>query len=76
MLHDEISGYPMLTTFLEDFIRIAPQEFQVELNFAGCITKKRGPNYTTDAAIGLLEVISNIIACSAIGYIYLCTIYT
>ena len=30
---NEVSGYPVLTTFLEDFVRIAPQSFQIELNF-------------------------------------------
>ena len=54
---NEVSGYPVLTTFLEDFIRIAPQSFQVELNFTVCKTRTPGPNYTTDAAIGLFEVI-------------------
>ena len=54
---NEVSGYPVLTNFLEDFVRIAPQNFQIELNFTICETRNPGPNYTTDAAIGLFEVI-------------------
>ena len=54
---NEVSGYPVLTNFLEDFVRIAPQSFQIELNFTVCEARNPGPNYTTDAAIGLFEVI-------------------
>ena len=53
---------------------MTPQPFQLELNFIVCVTKKRGPNHTTNLAIGLLEIIVNTVTCSAIGDNYPCAV--
>ena len=58
---NELSGYPMLVNFYQGFAQQSPKDLFVQLQVK--VTNNKGPNYTSDCALVIVEVTTLSVSC-------------
>ena len=58
---NELSGYPMLVNFYQGFAQLSPKDLFVQLQVK--VTNNKGPNYTSDCALVIVEVTTISVLC-------------